>query len=141
MSFTASKSDAVPEGYLTNIGKATTYISTMKRLLSIDISHVRIPNYDKSDLFDFVHKKVGYKAFTADVDRLQILAHLPPVDRPTMEAAWAQCCVKKFGVWDDGALVERLGASVAFQKKQECIKAALEQVSFSNPLLSMFHAF
>ncbi len=99
------------------------FASGFRRLLSIDLTHVKVPKYKNRDFHHLVDK-IRYVGFRKDL--LDQNQHRVP-DRQETEAAYLQVLLDKYQVWP----LERLKkyGERALEEKQKLLREALEQVS------------
>jgi hypothetical protein len=78
----------LPEGIISS--------NTARGLEKVDVSHLRVPEWNKFNLRDFAFK-FGYKRFVGTVDEVNKGTH---VTRWQMEALWLRILKKKYASYD-----------------------------------------
>jgi hypothetical protein len=87
--FTRSDFAELPEQFISS--KYATI-----RLLNVDVAHLKVPKWDKFDLWEFVFK-VGYKRFVKSIDGMN---QKKPITRLEMESLWLRFLLRKYDEYD-----------------------------------------
>lgn len=107
--------------------KLPIYASLFNLLDTHDYGNIKVPRYQKLNLYQIVNVVGGFKDFRRNVD-----AHAAnqeePVGRCDMDAAWFQMCLRKYAKYDSRAQAERAGEDVTAYK-QKVLSQGIEQVS------------
>ena len=111
--------------------------------MKVNLENSPLPKYKKQKLQDLV-KKIKFKSFLRDTDKLRRDAKVLPLTRFEMEAAWYQLVYRR---WESkGVGVENSATETEKQRlKQNYLQMALDQVctggSPSNLTLLTFDGF